>query len=244
MSLSEHVDHHGLKVLERLGVVLRVEGLLVVLISEAFGEVVPRLATMLLAQVGIHTEVFVVVAALEVLMERDHAVDLVAHVGLQDLSRDFGMVGYGDQLADVVQQRGDDDLLIRAIALGSGGGLEGVLHLIDRKAVADIAQSLDHREDLAGDTGLRLDRALNDLGPLLTGRDVHARKRCHRSILPGGLYFYRLSAERPSAAVKSRSACPSNVERSGVCNTRSTTAEMAFSISRNSGGGGKYSSSM
>ena len=64
------------------------------------------------SRVRVATEVVVVVPALEVLVHEDHLVDLVAHVGLEDLGGDARMVRHGDRLADVVTQRGNDDFLV------------------------------------------------------------------------------------------------------------------------------------
>ena len=236
--------HHGFKVLEGLGLVGRVEGLLVPVIGEALGEFVPGLAAVLLAQVGVHAQVLVVVAALEVLMEDDHAVDLVAHVGLEDLGGDFRVIRHRDQFAHVVEEGGDDDLFVGAVTLGPRRGLQGVLHLINGEAVSDRAQALHHVEDRRATRGWasmvlstisihcsRVETSM--LGKELTvqyypatlfGLATDAGKHLGRGVLAIGL------------AVEFRA-------RRGVCSTRSTRAEMAFNISRSSGGGGKYSSS-
>src|SRR5438445_4019720 len=112
--LGEDLVDEGLEMLERLGVVVGVERELVPLVGEAGGEVEPGLAAVLLPGVGVAAEVLVVVTALEVLVGEDHRVDLLAHVRLQDLGADRRMVGHGDRLADVVAERGDDDLGVGA----------------------------------------------------------------------------------------------------------------------------------
>ena len=65
-------------------------------------------------RVGIAAEVVVVVPPLEVLVGADHPVDLLTHVGLEDLGGDGGVVGHGDGLADVVAKRCDDNLAVGA----------------------------------------------------------------------------------------------------------------------------------
>ena len=85
-------------------------------------------------------EVGGVVAALEVLVDPDHLVDLGAHVGLEDGGGDLGVVGHTDRLADVVAQGGDDDLGIGARPLGPGRRLDRVLQLIHGEAVGDGLQ--------------------------------------------------------------------------------------------------------
>ena len=62
-------------------------------------------------------------AALEVLVHLDDPVHLVAHVGPQDLGGDAGVVGHADRLADVVAERGDDELVVGAGPFGERGGL-------------------------------------------------------------------------------------------------------------------------
>ena len=73
-------------------------------IGELLGELEEAVAAVLVARVGVGAEVVVVVPALEVLVVLDHPVDVVAHVGLDHLRGDGGMVGHAHRLADVVQQ--------------------------------------------------------------------------------------------------------------------------------------------
>ena len=116
-----------------------VEGDLVPLVGELLGEREPRFAAVLLAGVGIATEVVVVVPPLEVLVRADHVVHLGAHVGRQDLGGDLRVVRDAHGLADVVAQRRDHHLVVGARAFGEGRRLEAVRELIDREAVGDAA---------------------------------------------------------------------------------------------------------
>src|SRR5271166_2572862 len=74
---AEDLAHHGLEVLERLGRVVRVEADLVPVVGESLGQPVPGLALILAAGLGVHVEVLVVVAPLEVLVGPDHLEHLV-----------------------------------------------------------------------------------------------------------------------------------------------------------------------
>ena len=79
-----------LEVLERVGLAVRVERDLVPLVGELRGEVVARLALVLVAGVRVLAEVGVVVLALEVLVDPDHLVHVVAHVRTDHLGGDAG----------------------------------------------------------------------------------------------------------------------------------------------------------
>src|SRR5262245_35977134 len=85
--------------LEWQRVVVGVERGLVPLVGEALGELVRGVAPVLVPGVRIAAEVMVVVPALEVRVHLDHPVDVVAHVRLEHLGRDRGMVRHADGLA-------------------------------------------------------------------------------------------------------------------------------------------------
>ena len=115
-------------------------------------------------------------ASLEVLVGDDHLVHLVAHVRLQDLGRDPRMVRDADGLPDVVTERRNHHLVIRAGSFGERRRLERVGELIDREAVGDVGQRAQHLEDALGNAVLVLERLLADHRPLVGGRLVHARE--------------------------------------------------------------------
>ena len=93
----------------------------------------------------------VVVAALEILVGKDHVVHVAADVRLDDRGRDLGVVRHADGLADVVQQRREHDLVVGAGALGARRGLQRVGELVDREPVGDLGQRAQHVERTIGD---------------------------------------------------------------------------------------------
>ena len=92
------------------------------------------------AQVGVHAEVVVVVPALEVLVVEDGGDHLRPHVGAQDLRGDARVVGHRHRLADVVAERGHHQFVVRSRPLGPGGRLEAVGQLVHGEAVDDVGQ--------------------------------------------------------------------------------------------------------
>jgi hypothetical protein len=156
-------------VIQGQGAVVGVEGVLVEVVGELLAQREPRLAPVLVPRRGVAAEVVVVVPALEVLVGADHVVHLVPHVRAEDFSRDPGMVGDRHRLADVVAQRRHDHLVVHAGPLGSGGGLQGVDQLIDRKSADDLLQRGEQAKDSVGDQGLSLGALGADVGPLLGG---------------------------------------------------------------------------
>jgi len=118
-------------VLERQRRVGGIEGGLVPVVDEALGERERGVGPVLLAQCRVFSEVPVVVLSLKILVHEDHEVDLVAHIGTEDLGGDRGVVRDAHRLADVVQERCDDDLRVGAGTLGARRGLQGVRELVD-----------------------------------------------------------------------------------------------------------------
>ena len=170
------------------GRVVGVEAGLVPFVGELLAQGEPRLAPVLLAGVGVPAEVVVVVPTLEVLVGADHVEDLVTHVGAQDLRRDAGVVGHRHVLADVVAQRGHHHLGVGAGLLGPGGGLQRVSELVDGEPVGDVAQRLEHGEDLGRHPGLALGGLGADLGPLLGAGLVHPAEAAGAAGIGGGAH--------------------------------------------------------
>ncbi len=198
------------EVLQRERVVVRVERDLVPLVGELLGEHVPLTARVLLARVRVHAEVLVVVAALEVLVHLDGPVDLGTHVRAQDLGRDTRVVHHADGLADVVTQRGHDQLVVGARALGERRRLARVRELVDGEAVGDLLEAAQEHEHTIGDPPLVREVVVHDHRPVLGGAFVHPGEAggCrggfrHAPIVPHNrvqlvLLPLRSIAERPS----------------------------------------------
>ena len=173
MGDTEHLADAVFEVLERQRVVVGIERALVPLVGEALGERVRLVTEVLVARVRVGTEVLVVVTPLEVLVHLDHPVHLVAHVRPEDLGRDARVVGHADRLADVVAERGDDQLVVGAGALGERGGLQRVRELVDREAVGDAGEAPQQAEHRFGHALLVGEGLLDDHAPLLGGGLVH-----------------------------------------------------------------------
>ena len=160
--------------LEGQRVVVGVERGLVPLVGEALGELVRRMPLVLLAGIRVAAEVVVVMPALEVLVDLDHPVHFVTHVGPQDLGRDPGVVRDAHRLPDVVAEAGDDDLVVGAGTLRPRRGLQAMRQLVDGEPVGDLRERPQHAEHTLGDTVLVLERLFADHRPLLGRRLVHA----------------------------------------------------------------------
>ena len=96
-----------------------------------------------------------------------------AHVRPQHLRRDRTVVGHADRLADVVAQRRDHHLGVRAGPLGQGGRLQAVGELVGGEAVGDLTERPQQHQDPVGHSALVLRGLLADHGPLLGGGFVH-----------------------------------------------------------------------
>ena len=95
---------------QRVG--LGIERDLVPVVGKLRREIEPRLTLVARPGVGVAAEVLVIVAALEILVGANHVVHVLAHVGLDDRSRDLRMVRHAHRLADVVQQGGEHHLFV------------------------------------------------------------------------------------------------------------------------------------
>jgi hypothetical protein len=109
--------------LKRERLILRVEGLHVPLIDEATGQVEPRSVGKGIARVCLVCRDLVPVAGCErAVMPND--VDYIgAYVGSENFRGNLCMSGITEDLADVVKKGSENDLVVRARALGTGRDL-------------------------------------------------------------------------------------------------------------------------
>ena len=127
--------------------------------------------------VGALAEVLVVVPTLEVLVELDGVVHVLADVGPDHLGRDGRVVEHADDLADVVAQRPEHHLVVGTGPLGQGRRLQAVRELVGGEPVGDVAQLPQHGEELLRHPRLVLHRLPPDHRPLLRRRLIHPRER-------------------------------------------------------------------
>lgn len=64
--------------------------------------------------------------------------ELGSDVRSEQLGGDLAVTGIAEDLPDVVTQRSQDQLVIRAGLLGAGGRLQGVIELTDVASVGDL----------------------------------------------------------------------------------------------------------
>src|SRR5260370_41088737 len=102
--MGEALAHERLEMREGQRVIRRVEAGLVPLVGEALTEREPLLTPILLAGVGVTTEVVGVVTSLEILMRAEDVVHLIADVRPEKLGRDARLIGNTDRLATAMAQ--------------------------------------------------------------------------------------------------------------------------------------------
>ena len=101
---AEQVPHHGFELLERHGVVVPLEAVLVVLLAERGAVVEPLVAPEGLPGVTVGTQVVEVVVPLEKTVMSNDPVGPIRHVGAQDVGGDSTVVLRGDGVSHVVEQ--------------------------------------------------------------------------------------------------------------------------------------------
>ena len=105
-----------------------------------------------LAHVAIAAHVMHVVIGLEEFMLLDDPGHLFAHVGANDGRGELRVIVGGQQVADVVDQGADDQIVIGTVAPRAGGGLQRVPQPGDRIAfdgMVQIAQCAQHNAPAA-----------------------------------------------------------------------------------------------
>src|SRR5277367_5300051 len=126
--------YQGLKGGEGFGRVLRVERTLVPVGAEILAGLIPRMAEELVACVAITaTEVNVVVILEQAMLLHDPG-DLRTNVGSDYSGRYLRMIVRRQLIADVVDERRHDQLIVGAGAHGAGGRLQRVAQAAHRIA--------------------------------------------------------------------------------------------------------------
>ena len=74
------------------------------------------------------------VLTLERRVVSDHPVVFLTHEGLHDGRCNIGVIKAAEAVANIVQQRANDVLLVLSVAMREGGRLQAVRESIDRKA--------------------------------------------------------------------------------------------------------------
>ena len=109
---AEHAPHHRLEESERRAVVVGVERRLVVFLAEPRAGLEMRVAAKLFAHVAVHAEVVEEIIALEdAVMWRD-PVQLLGDERLEDRGGDIRVIVGAERVADVVEQRHHDIILV------------------------------------------------------------------------------------------------------------------------------------
>ena len=126
----------------------RIEGGVVVQLDEARRALEVRMAAELLAHVPIDADVLEEVVALEDAVLLHHPVVRLGHEGLEDRGGDLRVIPRPQQVADVVQQRAHDVLLVLARLVCASVALSSrVLQPVDGVAAAFVfAQQPELRE--------------------------------------------------------------------------------------------------
>jgi hypothetical protein len=180
---------------ERLCWVVRVEAQLVPLVDEGLSRAKPWFGTPLRAAIGVAPEDRCDVSRREVLMVPDNAIHLVPHVAVQHLGGDGVVVVVTTQLAHVVHERRDNELVVRSGAFCSCRGLQRVTELVDREPVVHAVEHLQEPQDAVGERAVYgnrntfrrvplLDRGLVQAGDALHAHNSHPRTAASLASLP------------------------------------------------------------
>src|SRR5712692_9473682 len=110
--LSEHAPHHRLEHRERQGFFFGIERRVVVQLAKLGRAFEIRESAKSLADVAIHVQVMEEVVSLKDAVLLHHPVILLRHERFQDRRRDIRMVEGAERIADVMQQRAYDILLV------------------------------------------------------------------------------------------------------------------------------------
>jgi hypothetical protein len=97
-----------------------------------------------------------VIVALEQAVMQDHPVIAVADIRPQDRRADLAVVLGRQHVANVVQERADHGLLVGAILLRAGRGLQRVLVAIDPVAELVAGHLPEHAQQIVGQPRLML----------------------------------------------------------------------------------------
>ena len=110
--MGEQVAEQRIELFERHRRVVGIEGGLVVVGAELRAQLVVGMSDELIAQVPVEPEVMEEVVALEDPVLLDHPVVALAHERLEDRGADVGMVERRERVADVMDQRARDVLVV------------------------------------------------------------------------------------------------------------------------------------
>jgi hypothetical protein len=132
--------HDRLEVLKRERLIVWVERLHVPLIDEATGQLEPRSVGEGIPRVGLVRRDLVPVPSGERAVMPDDMDDLGANVRSENFRGDLRMSSVTENLADVVEQSSENDLVIGAGALRTGRDLQSVLKLADVSAITHRAK--------------------------------------------------------------------------------------------------------
>ena len=94
------------------------------------------------------------VVALELAVVLDHEVVGLGHERLEDAGGDVGVAVRAERVADVVEQGAQHVLVVAAVALGAGRGLQAVLQPVDREAAVVELEVAHQPDDAFGDVAL------------------------------------------------------------------------------------------
>src|SRR5277367_6871341 len=134
--------YQGLKGGEGFGRVLRVERTLVPVGAEILAGLIPWMAEELVACIAITAAEMNVIVILEQAMLFHDPGDLRTNVGPDNSGRYLGMIVRRHFIADVVDERRHDQLIVRAGALGASGRLQRVAQAANGIAFKRVVEFL------------------------------------------------------------------------------------------------------
>jgi len=97
---------------------------------------------------------------------------LLGHEGVDDHRGELGVIVAGERVADVVDERADDVLLVAPVAMCARGGLERMGEPVDRVSAGVTGEERQVTEDAVGQALLEAERVARDDG-VIVPRGVH-----------------------------------------------------------------------
>ena len=140
------------------------------------------------ARVPLHAEEMEIVIALEGAVVLADPVHFLAHERLDDRGGDFRVVIAAQRVADIVEQRHHDVLLVAPVAMRASRGLEGMLQPADREAAEIAVEQLEMIENPVRQPFGESAVFASDDRPILGGAFLHfAKRRTLLGVLGGGM---------------------------------------------------------
>ena len=120
-----------------------------------------------------------VVDELEQAVVPDDPVGSLGHEGSQEERGQLAVAVRSQQIVDVVQERGDHHLLVRAVAVGAGRALQGMFQPVDLVAADRTGQLAKVRQDSVRGVGSEIVLEAREQFVVLAGAVLHAGEADH-----------------------------------------------------------------